>query len=52
MHEYVMRGLHHSYAIQRLSGFHDGMDSVDGLLRMNLDSKVVEYSHNGVNYRL
>ena len=41
-----------NYGIQRISRFHDIIDCFDGMLGMNLDTKVIEYDVNGVNYRL
>lgn len=41
-----------NYGIQRRSGFMDLFDDLGGLLGMDLDTKVVNYSYEGVNYRL
>lgn len=41
-----------NYGIQRRSGFMDLFDDLGGLLGMDLDTKVANYSYEGVNYRL
>ena len=41
-----------NYGIQRISGFHDSIDWFDGLLGMDLDTKIIEYEVGNVNYRL
>lgn len=41
-----------TYGVQRYGGFTDLYDALGGFLGMDLDTKIVYYKANGVNYRL